>query len=169
MCRPKGSRKASAAWRFPLILKCARANGPYRCADFESDSLDEAVTFRSHRAAPPAIGADLPSGSAVGDNLFELGDQERAPERRREGGYEQTMVAAGQRARHRPHGEAADAVSAEPFAQLSEARSPVASRPNRTTSTSQHCFSAHPARSVAAAVAGGSCGSFRFHPPPRDL
>ena len=49
------------------------------------------------------------------------------------------------------------------------AKSPVMSRPNASKSAAQHFFSAQAAGSWAAAVDGGTCGSFRFHPPPRAL
>ena len=86
----------------------------------EREALQRSEALRRDRTVGPAVRAERRREAIVGDRLVELGGQQRAADRRAQGGDEEAVVAPRERSRHGTRGEAAEAVGAEPLAALGQ-------------------------------------------------
>ena len=91
---------------------------PHGRRPVQGEALDRGMAAWLDRAAGPAVSGERERAPVVRDDLVGLGDEERPPQRRIQGGDEQPVVAARQRAGDGARGVATDAVGAEPFPPL---------------------------------------------------
>ena len=90
--------------------------GPHRRRAVELEAVEVDEALRVGDAAGPSVGREGIGASVVRRGLVELGDEERASERRFESSHEQAVVATCQQPGHGARGEAAEAVRHQPFA-----------------------------------------------------
>jgi hypothetical protein len=103
-----------------LEPRVGHAERPHRRRALQVEALEQAVARGGDGAVRPAIDREVPRPAGVPEALVDLGHQQGAPQRRRQRGDEEPVVAAREEPGDGAGREAPDPVRAQPLARLGD-------------------------------------------------